>query len=368
MPFPEQYTKQFDEQFTSQSVKPRVDFSIFVSYFLKSTVELNVPKFKLIAKDGHAQFLWKGMETDLNLSSSKDQIDGHLVIDGITFSKDDTEVNLEKMTTEYDLHQTLSGLYLGEATFNLPSFIVTNNKTPMVHIKDLSMSSSSDIEDKLFSTDFNLGVKSILVNKKIYGPGEVEMSLRNLDADVLAQINQQASTMQNGSEAERQQAVMSMLPELPKLFSKGAEFEISKCNFKIPEGSVDGSLLVSFPKGDTSNPFELLQKIQGHSKIKAPKSLVKQLITQSIVQQMAKQPDLQQALIKQMQSTNNTSSPKIQVSDEKLAAIQADNQINAMIQKSLIVSSGSDYEVELSLTKGNLTVNGKPFDSSMLQF
>ncbi len=366
-PFPSQYAKQFDEQFTPESTKPRLDLNIFVNYFLRSSLELKVPEFKLIAKDGSGTFAWKGLESDLNVSSSKDQVDGDLVLEGMTFSKGDTLVTLDKVSTEYDLHLTKAGLYLGDASFDLPSFDITEKKVSIVNVKDLTLNSNSDINDQLFNTHFSLGVKSILANQKTYGPGELEMSLRNLDADVLAKINQQANAMQNGTEAERQQAMMAMLPELPKLFSRGAEFEISKCNFKIPEGSIDGNLLVSLPKGDHADPFELIQKVQGNAKLKAPAALIKQIIQQSVLQQLAKQPDLQQTLIQQMQAAN-PSTNQATISNEQLATMEADKQISTMEQNGLIVASGSDYVIEVSLEQGKFTVNGKPFDSSMLKF
>lgn len=366
-PIPAQYAKQFDEQFTKESTKPQLDLNIFVNYFLRSSLELEVPEFKLIAKDGSGTFTWKGLESDLNVSSNKDQVDGDFVLDGMVFTKADTTVTLDKVTTEYDLHQTKAGLYLGDASFNLPSFDITTKNESIVSVKELTMSSNSDIDDNLFNTHFSLGVKSVLANKKTYGPGELEMSLRNLDAEVLAKINQEANAMQNGTEAERQQAMMAMLPELPKLFNKGAEFEISKCNFKIPEGSIDGNLLVTLPKGENANPFELMQKIQGHAKLKAPAALVKQLMQQSVLQQMAKQPDLQQTLIQQLQASS-PSANQAQITTEQIATMQSDKQISTMEQNGLIVLSGSDYVIEINLDQGKFNVNGKPFDPSMVKF
>lgn len=367
-PFPAQYAKQFEDQFTSESTKPKLDLNIFVNYFLRSSLELEVPEFKLIAKDGSGTFTWKGVKTELNVSSNKDQVDGAFVLEGMHFSKGDMAASLGKVSTEYDLHQTKAGLYLGDVTFDLPLFDVTEKNVPVLSIRDLTMSSNSDIDDKLFNTHFSLGVKSILANQKTYGPGEFEMSLRRLDGDVLSKINQQTNTMQNGTEAERQQAMMAILPELPKLFSQGAEFEISKCNFKIPEGSIDGNLLLSLPKGDHADPFELLQKIQGNAKLKAPAALLKQVMQQSVLQQMEKQPELQQMLIQQIQGNDPATANQTQPSNEQLAAMQADKQITTMEQNGLIVLSGSDYVIEILLEQGKFTINGKPFDPTMLKF
>lgn len=366
-PFPEQYNQQFDSMFTAESKKPQLDLNIFVNYFNNSTVELALPAFNLIAKEGNGKFDWMGMESSTEMTSNLDKVDGDIVINGMNISKDDTKVTLGKVTSEYDLHQTPAGLFLGEASFSLPTFDVLVKEQKMFSITDFLLSSSSDIEDSLFSTHFNAELKSVIANGQSYGPGELEIALRNLDADVLAKINEQATAMQNGTDAQRQQAMMALLPELPKLFSKGAEFEISKLSLKIPEGNIDGNLLITLPKGDSSNPFELIQKVQGNAKLKMPAAVVKQLMQQSVMQQMSNQPDMQQALIQQMQSTQPQAS-QTPPTTEQLAAMQTDKQIASLEQSGLFTVDGSDYVIELNLEQGKVSVNGKPFDPSMLKF
>ncbi len=367
---PEQYNQQFDEAFSKDSTKPHLDLSIFVNYMAQSTVDLTLPSFKLISKDGTGHFDWKGMESSTQMSSNLGKVNGNIVIDGMTITKDDTQVTLDKVSSDFNLHKTHAGLYLGDASFSLPAFDVMVKGKKMFEISNLDASSDSDIKEKLFSTHVNVALKTVIANGQTYGPGELQIALRNLDADVLADINKQATAMQNGTDAERQKAMMALLPELPKLFSKGAEFEISKLSFKIPEGLIEGNLLVSLPKGDNANPFELIQKIQGNAKLKMPKVIVKQLVQQSLLQQMAKQPEMQQALIQQMQNAqqgNPAQASQPAPSQEQLASMQADKQISAMEQNGLIVAQDTDFVTEVKLEQGKFTVNGKPFDPSMLK-
>ncbi len=367
-PFPEQYNKQFDEMFSKDSVKPQLDLSIFVNYLNKSAVELSLPNFKLISKDGTGNFDWMGMTSSTSMSSNLDKVSGDVVITGLNIAKDDTRVTMGKATSEFDLHQTPGGLYLGDASFTLPSFDVTVKDQQMFGFSELVLSSSSDIEDHLFNTHFTAELNSLFANGQSYGPAEFEVSLRNLDADVLSKINQQATAMQNGTDAERQQAMMALLPELPKLFSKGAEFEISKLNVKLPQGTVDGSLLVSLPKSDNTNPFELIQKVQGNAKLRVPTVVVKQLMQQSVMQQMAKQPEMQQALVAQLQSNDPAKANQPAPTPEQLAAMQTDKQIATLEQSGLITTDGTDYVIEVALDQGKFSINGKPFDPSMLKF
>ncbi|MFT4059021.1 MAG: YdgA family protein [Legionella sp.] len=370
-PFPKQYEDQFDATFSKESTKPQLDMSIFVNYFNQSTLDAKVPQFKLFTKEGNGQIDWLGMNATNTMSPEMKKVDGTLTLDGVHVSKGDSTLNLGQISTEYNLHKTDSGLYLGSANFDLPSFSSVDKGQKVFAITDLVFKSDSDIKEHLFSTSLTLSVKSILVNAKTYGPGDFAVAIRNLDADVLAKINQQAAAMQNAPDAQRQQAVIALLPEIPKLFSKGAEFEISKFNLTLPEGQVDGNLFVSLPKQENANPFELMQKIQGKARLKVPAAAVKSLVQQSVVQQMARQPDYQNALVQQLQgaqTTTNQGSQPTTPSIDQLAAIQADKQLNALQQNGLIITQGSDYLIEVSLEQGKFIVNGKPFDSSMLKF
>ncbi|MCW8417443.1 YdgA family protein [Fluoribacter dumoffii] len=368
-PFPPQYNEQFNAQFTPDSVKPQLDLSIFVNYLNESTVNFQVPNFKLMAKDGTGNFEWLGMDSSTTMSSGMRKVEGKIKLNGLNATKDDTKIMLSKVSSDYDLHETPAGLYLGDANFSLPIFDVFVKDQKMFEILDLSIKSDSDIEQHLFNTHFNVTVKSILANGQNYGPGDLEVALRNLDADVLAKINQQTTEMQNGNDIQRQQAMLALLPELPKLFNKGAEFEISKLSLRIPQGQIEGNLFINLPKGENANPFEMMQKIQGKAKLQVPAEAVKAIMKQSVIQQIAKKPELQQTLTEQLQA-NQTAAQTTQPAPtvEQLAEMQATKQVNALQQSGLITVKGTDYVIEVSLDQGKFTINGKPYDPSMMKF
>ncbi|MGC1182929.1 YdgA family protein [Legionella sp.] len=369
-PFPHQYDAQFDSTFTKESIKPQLDLSVFVNYSNYSTINSHVPAFHLYGKESNSRFDWSGMNMTTTMSPGMKKISGTVDLDDIHIAKDDSTADISKASTDYDLHETLSGLYLGDANFKLPSFNIAVKGQKIFEIIDLIVKSDSDIEQHLFNSNFALTMKSIFANAQNYGPGELVMSLRNLDADVLVKINQQAAAMQNGTDVQRQQALIALLPELARLFSKGAEFEISKLSFTIPQGEVEGSLFVSLPKGENINPFELMQKINGKAKLKVPAAAVKELMRQSVIQQIAKQPDLQQTLAQQLQGNQivSTSENQPTLTVDQIASIQTEKQLSALQQTGLITVLGTNYLIEVTLEQGKFIVNGKPFDSAMLKF
>lgn len=376
---PADYAQQFNNLFTTESTKPTLGMSFFVSYLGNSSVETSIPAFKLFAKQGNAKLEWLGMTTSTTVSSNLDNVDGKITIDGLKFTKDQINTTMSTITSEYDLHKTKSGLFLGDASLSFPSFVVMSSNKKLFEIGQFDFHTDSGIEDGLFSSHLKTSLEKVVANDKTYGPGNLEVAIRNLDAEVLARLNQQAQQIQQGTDLERQKAMLSMLPELPKLFSKGAEFEITEMNFVMPQGTIEGNLMVSLPKGELGNPFELIQKIQGNGKLKVPAVVVKQIMTESIKQKMAsqqqttQQESTQQENAQQTQPENATAAANTQAASDSTDVVQqastlADKQLAAMVQSGVITQEGTDYMLEVSLNQGQLMVNGKPFSPAMLKF
>ncbi|MGQ3891622.1 YdgA family protein [Legionella sp. CNM-4043-24] len=352
---PAQYTEQFNNLFTSESTRPKMDLSLFVNYFNSSDVEMAVPSFKLIAKQG-GEFDWMGMTSNTFVTSNADKIEGGMNVTGMLFTQKDIKATLGKVETEYKLRKTDSGLYLGEASVSIPSIVVTQNGQTQFEMNSFDLNSSSDISDDLFSSHFKTSIGKIQANGKTFGPGNLEISVRNLDATVLARINEQVTKAQQGTDQEKQQALMAILPDVPKLFSRGAEFEVSDLSFTMPQGTVEGTLFVSLPKGDSANPFELITKIHGVSKLKVPVEVVQLAMNEANRQRAA----AQQGAAPAADASAPAATPDV---SEMTKA-----QIASMLQTGLIVQQGDYYVVELSLDQGKLLVNGNPFSQEMLKF
>ena len=405
---PPMYVQKFSNLFTSASEQPKLSLSVFVNYLNNSRLNIGLPAFKLIAKQGGDQFDWYGMQTEFSVSSNLKNIDGTVSIDGASMIKNKMKAILGKVSSDYNFHQTDAGLYLGEASLSVPSFVVSESDQKVFEVEQFALSSNSDVNSGLFNSYFNTSLNKVTVRNKIYGPAVLDMSIKNLDAEVLANINEQANKMQQGmTDSERQQALFALLPQLPKLFSKGAQFEISKLSLAMPEGAIVGDMLVSLPKGDAGNPFQLLQKVQGQGKLTIPAQVLKDFVVISLKQKLVSQPALQQAMVQQMQNNAaaatteqaqapaDASTPAVTpppaatasqvtapadpasqeavkpmtIADlEQQAQVQADQKLSTLVQNGLLTLQGSEYVIEISFLQGQLSINGKPFNPAMLQF
>ncbi|GGI88868.1 YdgA family protein [Legionella impletisoli] len=424
---PDQFKQKFADAFTTDSTSPKLNVSVLVNYLNRSRFRVQLPQFTLIAKEGNGQFKWHGMTSDVTLTSRLDHIDGDMIIQGIDVKKDQISARVSQVSSEYDLYQAENGLYLGQASFSLPSVLVTNGDQKIFELNKFSVHTKSDIEDGLFHSHLEASINQLYSNGKNYGPGEIKLAIKNLDADVLAKINEQANQMQGNTDADRQQALFTILPELPKLFSKGAEFEVSKLSFVMPEGSIEGNLTLNLPKGDSSNPFQLIQQIQGEGQLKLPADLVKEALKETSKQQLVKQPTLQDALAKQIEmhssgdqqdkqqpqdaevskqdveaqqqeTTQRSDQSSAQAQDQpqvaesttnatqkdpaqqpvtkqmtlaeldQKAEAKAQEKLDALVAAGALEKQGNEFVIHVTLNEGQLTVNGKPFNPAMIQY
>jgi len=402
---PESYVAQFSALFSDQSIKPVLDFNLFVSYLNNSRLKIKIPPFKLFAKQGTDQVDWKGLDGDVNLSSNMGNISARFNIDGLNVSKDKTKAVMGKVISDLNLNKSTKGLYLGEASLQLPSLLVTDSaNAKRFEIQSCQLQSGSSVEQDLFNSYFKMSLAKVVAEEKTYGPFAFEILIKNLDANVLAEINDQMNHVQQGSEADRQKALFAIVPELPKLLSQGAQLEISKFSLVMPEGNLDGNLSISIPKGNTGNAFQLIQKIQGQAQIKLPVAVVRNLLMVNIRKDVQHSSSLQQTMTEEINKTNAPTSapvasnapsdathpvaPKDTVVAEAgvvvtpstvsapLTAEQQDAEVlaktnqklSALEQAGLLVVQDKNYVIDFNLTQGQLSINGKPFSQSMFQF
>jgi uncharacterized protein YdgA (DUF945 family) len=390
---PKEAVDRFNQYFAADSTHPYLNLSVFVNYLNQSRFQFKIPTFKLILKEG-GEVTWQGMDGTMHVSSDLKQFDGRSKLDGIRFIKDQVTAEINAFTTDYLLKKTNDGLYLGQAGFAVDAIKAAKQGQALFDLAQLKVRTDSAVSNNLFESSFKTSFDKILLETKQYGPGLFEMSIKNLDAKVLANINTEVNNLQNASVPDRQRMLFAMLPELPKLFAQGAEFEISTLKLTVPDGDIDGHLRVALPKTENVNPLQILQKVEGDGKIQVPTAVVKQLLIMSLLQKATVEtspqgqmnPQLTQSKPADTQTTpqpateNQTSqpvntatvSPDTQTKPLEIqmqqATTDAETKLAALIQANLLVEQGKNYVIELHLAEGKFTVNGRPFDPNAFKF
>ena len=365
---PEAYANEFSETFTSNSTQPKLMIDAFVTYLNKTRLHVNLSAFQLFSKTDQSQIEWLGMKSALVFSPEHARLQGDVTLDGMRLIGEELHLILDKVTSAYDIHKTAQGLFLGEVSFQLPMFQFTDKNNTELKLKQLDINSSSDVDEDRFTSSLHVAFETLLMHEKTYGPAEIDMSAKNLDAEVLANLNSRANQLQRSgvNRSEAQQALLSLLPDVPKLLSKGAVFEISKLRVGLPEGLLNGSVRLAFPKTKTDTPLQLLPNVEGEGQLNIPASFVKSLLARSYKQKL-----LTASAHVHAESTVTEEPAETQVATVDLdqqATHQADQKLADLIQAGALQAKGTDYVLELKLSAGRLLVNGHPFHSGMLNF
>jgi len=363
---PEAYVKEFHETFTPNSIQPKLMLNAFVTYLNKTQLEVGLPAFKLFAKDDQSQIEWLGMNSSFVFSPKHARIQGEIAVDGLHLMGEKLQLILEKITSSYDIYRAENGLYLGDARFHLPMFQLTDKNNTDLKLKQVDVSSTSDVNHDRFESKFHLAFETLMMNDKTYGPAELDMLTKNLDAEVLANLNSRANQLQQVgvNRAQAQQALLSLLPDVPKLLSKGAIFEISKLKLGLPEGLMDASLHIAFPETKTDAPLQLLPSVEGAGQLKIPAAFVKSLLVRSYKQKLLMSPAHAESLVTEEPAETQVATVNL----DQQATHQADQKLADLIQAGALQAKESDYVLELKLSAGRLLVNGHPFHSGMLNF
>lgn len=357
-----EYEKQFDAQYTTDSVKPKLNLAVYINYFNKSHIHIAVPAFKLISKQGMKQFDWLGMVSDVNVSSKMKRINGHLVIDGINLVKDNTKAVLGNIESDYDLSRNKLGLYTGDANLLFPTAVVMENNNKVFEVKDFEIHTTSSIKNNLFTSTLMTKLNELFTQRKIFGPCKLSMAIRNIDAEAIADINNKINLAKHERAISQQQLFFSVLPDLPKLLAKGAEFQISELNIGMPKGVIKGDLLIAMPNENVTNPLQMIQKLQGNGNVVFSSEILKELMRDAMKRKLEASINMQQAAV----DNNAVAAQNDNLGVE--AAKLADQKIDSLVKSQVLLIKGTDYVLGFKFEGGKLLVNDKPFDPSMMQF
>ena len=344
MELPNEANAAFTKNYTAESTQPKINMHFSVNYLNNTHVSVSVPDFKVISKTDKHIFEWLGMTNETFIASQGKRIHGTFNLNGLTWQQNQANLVVGPVESSYDLHPSSSGLYMGDAHVIFSSLRILEKGQTMIDLDQLRLESSSNVLQLLFQSQAKLEIEQLVFHGHKYGPMNLDVSVKDLDADVLAKINQKLA---ESSHSSSQSLLFSTLPELPALLNKGAILSVNALNMKLPEGDVHGSMQLTFPKESISNPIQLSKKISGGLNLVIGERVLKQCMTILV--------------------SHPWGSDTVKKSADELAA-DADTKISSLMKSGVLIKEGQINKVDLKLSNGHLFVNGHPFNASMLNF
>lgn len=378
---PIRLSKQLPVKFTSNSTTPIIHLSVFVSYFNQTTIQITVPQFHLMASQGHTQVESKGMTLHMHISATRKQIQGEWQIDNLNWVKDQIQIDLGGLQSNYDINLSYKGLSTGKATVLIPSVSVAQSGKKVLEIQHMDLYSDNKIIKGLFDSSLQAKIKELTLNHKTFSSCQVALNINHLDADTLSEINRKLSKIDQNPHSAQQQILFSILGDLPNLVNKGAEFKLSNFSIITADGPIISSAHFVFPNKSITNPLQLAEQITGSGNISISKPALKTLIKNSLQAKINKNEastnpvvasDSSQPILPPQNDSLATSEnmPAVNheaANSESLLMTEVEQKINALLLAGVIVENKDSYNMAFDLTGGTLKINGKSFSPTMLQ-
>lgn len=345
------------------TTQPETHYGVLITYLNRTFLKYTLPSFSMKGTVGGTpneafQVNWLGLIAEVEATTRLKQITGSLTLNGLNASAAKTSVNISKLMNQFKVYRTKENLWLGYNTLSIPLIEVEAAQSKTFQLNQFIFRIGSGIRQKSLNIDYAMSLKQLLVNGNSYGPGSFKLSLKNLNPTAMAQIHkQEVNLLEN--EGNPTLASLALLAELPQLLSQGPELELSDCSFRLPDGIVTGYLRVSLPKSDAITTDKLLKSASGEGQFKAPMTLVKQLLVQSLT---TNQPENKSASSTDI-STSSTIAPISNEDPEK----KADQILKNYADKGLLKIEGSDYIIHFTLENQQMKINGQVFNPDTLQ-
>lgn len=361
------------------TTQPETHYEAFINYLNRTLFRYTLPSLAIEGKigenEGDFQLAWQGLTSLLSVSSNLDLVDGNFQLAGLNGaannpSKPQNNVTFKIGAIDYDfkLKRYQDWLWTGHSHFNSNAIAISIAGNKLFELSGLNFLARSDINHGVMDIHFKLSLQKLFTNNQNYGPGTLHLSIRNLDPNIAAKINQQEFSMiQNNSDPNM--ITLSFMSELPQLLAKGAMIELSEMNLDVPDGKITGNFKIAVPENESNDLSQIIQKIYGEGTFRAPMATVK-AIAKALLENES--PNNEQS--NDNEQTNPVSSPASITQSEQTSmdsdnntAKNADTLVQDLVSKGLLKTEGNDYVVSFKIENQKIIINGQVFNSEMLQ-
>ncbi|USQ13328.1 YdgA family protein [Legionella lytica] len=341
------------------ATRPETHYKALINYLRETVIKYSLPSFDLKGNDGTAdgavQINWKGLTTVLGVSSNLDKINANFSLYGLSGSASNIEFNFSELEHDVQLWRHQEWLWLGQSHLGLTSATINAPDEQHFQLQGLDLRFNSDVTENKMGIDCKLSLEKLVVDNQNYGPGVFKLSIKNLDPNVMAKLNQQEANMVENN-VDPNLAMLAIAAELPKLLTKGPVIELAEMNLTLPEGQINGNFKIWLPENEAKDASQAMQKVRGEGHFKAPIRLVKSLIVASIKSDLTKKVQQQQPA----SVTNPIAAFPAPVNPDAEAQKQAEQLVADLTNKGFLKVDGDNYVVDFTLENQKLQINGKP--------
>lgn len=323
------------------------------------SVHATMPPIKKTGEQGQLVD-WHGMEADVTFDREwkKIRFDARLPALTLATPGKQGEFAVSKVFLHSDIQEGTAGYFFGDGGLTIGQ-LEFGGGTERASLQDLEISTSARPVGENVNLVIRYQLGEMSTGDERFGPGQLVMELRHLDAAALVKFKNEMDGIYRGNLPAPQAAMMiagKAMGLIGTLARKAPELEITRLSFKTRAGEISGRarFVLDGRKTDLSqNPMKLLTSLAGDVEIAIPAPVVKQLLA----------PQIRRDIEAYRESGALSETDMARLDPEKMAHI-VDRAFPQYLSRNEftrnLVEENGLYKLTLTLRQGQMLVNGKP--------
>ncbi|MEN8258076.1 MAG: YdgA family protein [Thermodesulfobacteriota bacterium] len=251
---------------------------------------------------------------------------------------------IKEITTQATMKEGSHNLSMGTITTTMKNLEATlgNGPEDKVTMSGLNLRIANSEKDGLLRVEEKVSMDRLQFSDKKYGPGTLQISLANLDAQAVAKLTEAYKELQANPANDEVMALGLLSSHASALLAKSPEIKIEDFSLTSPEGACQSSAHITF-NGDGEvimNPLFLLGRLSAEADFSADERF---LAVQA------------KNFIKE-----NLCAERTDPDCDHEAAQEGSKQLKALIDQNVLVLKGGKYTLTASFKNGQPMLNGQP--------
>jgi len=310
-------------------------------------------------KQGETTIRWEAGKGQMQFDRKWKKIVAEFNLPLLSINSTRGELTVKNIRLASDMYEGPTGYMLGRNQLSVANYTIK----PFVNIQGINISATAQSKGSFITMRIKYGVKALQIAKNRYGPGTLNLVIRNLDAKSLKQYENDMNQIRSRG-LPREQAQMMIVGKTLELAGKlsknNPEIELTKLGLVAPDGEVTGKakFVIEGKEQDLSaNPMLLLTAIKGWAELSIPQSVAKAVVIPQIQRDILNLG--REGKLNSTEATSLTPEALNQIAEEAYPKYLQESGFNRWL-----VKQGETYRFSMSVTGGQVTINGAPLSSA----
>lgn len=189
-------------------------------------------------------------------------IKGKVVITDFKMQEETTFLMLPNITATFDMQQDANGLWIGDQTLSLSAIALHDSGTQILKLNEVQLSGSVNETRGLLDVDKQFSIEKLQSENKLIGPFHLKLGVKRLNAKAINDLITIYEEITHRGELYESQLKQNIISQLPFIVAPGTKIQLSDLGITTPEGQLQLSAKVDWPRENFIPPQNLREMIQ----------------------------------------------------------------------------------------------------------